>query len=427
MFDERDFSVFDNEESKQYFKEILSLYYSQNYRAAIVMLYSFVVYDLFAKLKTMAEEGNKNAEQEIKSIENMMQDDEKYSKVEKKVLNYFNLNYSLYFNNYEDDIDYLTKCRNKCAHLKINEDQLFEPTDYQTRMLICSMYDHVLSIKAPFIMDLFRLVEDKVEEFSETPSYLQDSSKDELQNRIVNTYLTRMTSDSIERSLKSFLKLLFITDKPETKKNRFGLYVFTRAIIFYIIDSSRVSIFDTNTIEKIFKEIEVDRLKKDNGLLRILKSLIDEFSIVFDKIRLNDKVYEYLENEIETNPAFLDLYYKFYPTRKNSLFEYFLSHEKLQSPEEVSEIYEKLKNENNFDINIYTKTMMEKIPEFDGYRPADICMGFVKKHVGELSESIEELERIYLSKEQCTSRNKDPQDRAFFKEVKTSVKKSTTN
>ena len=95
--------------------------------------------------------------------------------------------------------------------------------------------------------------------------------------------------------------------------------------------------------------------------------------------------------------------------------------------EKTYEIYEKLKNENNFDINIYTKTMMEKIPEFDGYRPADICMGFVKKHVGELSESIEELERIYLSKEQCTSRNKDPQDKAFFKEAIKKVKKSTTN
>lgn len=427
MFDERDLSVFDNEESKQYFKEILSLYYSQNYRAAIVMLYSFVVYDLFAKLKTMAEEGNKNAEEEIKYIKNMMEDDEKYSKVEKEVLNYFNTNYNLHFNNYEDDIAYLNKCRNKCAHLKINEDQLFEPTDYQTRMLICSMYDHVLSVKAPFIMDLFSLVKDEVEEFSETLPFLQDSAKDELQNRVVNKYLNRMTPDSLERSLKTFLKLLFITDDLEAKKNRFGLYVFTRAIIFYIIDSSRTSIFDKESIEELFKKIQVDRLKKDNELLKILKSLIDEFSIVFDKIRLNDKVHEYLENELETNPAFLDLYYKFHPTRKNTLFEYFLSHEKLQSPGEISEIYEILKNENSFDINIYTKTMMEQIPEFDGYRPTDICMGFVKKHVEELSESIEELERIYLSKEQCTSRNKDPQDRAFFKEVKMSVKKSTTN
>ena len=244
---------------------------------------------------------------------------------------------------------------------------------------------------------------------------------------MVNKYLNRMTSDSLERSLKTFLKLLFITDDLEAKKNRFGLYVFTRAIIFYIIDSSRTSIFDKESIEELFKKIQVDRLKKDNELLKILKSLIDEFSIVFDKIRLNDKVHEYLENELETNPAFLDLYYKFHPTRKNTLFEYFLSHEKLQSPGEISEIYEILKNENSFDINIYTKTMMEQIPEFDGYRPTDICMGFVKKHVEELSESIEELERIYLSKEQCTSRNKDPQDRAFFKEVKTSVKKSTTN
>lgn len=427
MFDERDLSVFDNEESKQYFKEVLNLYYSQNYRAAIVMLYSFVVYDLFAKLKTMAEEGNKNAKEKIESIENMMEDDEKYSKVEKEVLNYFNTNYNLYFNNYEDDIAYLNKCRNKCAHLKINENQLFEPTDYQTKMLICSMYDHVLSVKAPFIMDLFSLVEDEVEEFSETPSYFRDSYKDDFHNRVINKYLIRMTPDSLERSLKSFLKMLFITDDPEAKRNRFGLYVFTRAIIFYIIDSNRTFIFDKDTIEELFKKIQIEHLRRDNELLKNLKSLIDEFPIVFEKIRLNDKVYRYLEDKINTNPDFLDLYYKFYPTRKNSLFEYFLDNEEIQSPKEIFEIYEKLKDENNFDIQIYTKIMMEKIPDIDGYRPSDICMGFIKEHEEELSESIEELEGIYLSKEQCTSRNNDPQDRAFFKEAIKKAKKSTTN
>ena len=51
LFDEKDFRVFDNADSRNYFKEILQSYYSQNYRATIVLLYSFVIYDLFINFK----------------------------------------------------------------------------------------------------------------------------------------------------------------------------------------------------------------------------------------------------------------------------------------------------------------------------------------------------------------------------------------
>lgn len=53
LFDEKELNVFDNNESRTYFKEILQSYYSQNYRATIVLLYSFVIYDLFIKLQTI--------------------------------------------------------------------------------------------------------------------------------------------------------------------------------------------------------------------------------------------------------------------------------------------------------------------------------------------------------------------------------------
>ena len=45
LFDERDLKVFDNPDSRQYFEEILQCYYSKNYRATIVLLYSFVIYE----------------------------------------------------------------------------------------------------------------------------------------------------------------------------------------------------------------------------------------------------------------------------------------------------------------------------------------------------------------------------------------------
>lgn len=60
-FDDKDLSIFENDESKVYFKEIVQLYYSQNYRLSIMMLYSFVIYDLYMKLQTMANEGDDKA------------------------------------------------------------------------------------------------------------------------------------------------------------------------------------------------------------------------------------------------------------------------------------------------------------------------------------------------------------------------------
>lgn len=61
IFDEMDMRVFDNVDSRAYFEEILQSYYCKNYRASVVLLYSFVIYDLFIKLQSMAAEGDRKA------------------------------------------------------------------------------------------------------------------------------------------------------------------------------------------------------------------------------------------------------------------------------------------------------------------------------------------------------------------------------
>ena len=68
LFDEIDLIALENEDARDYFKEVLQSYYGQNYRAALVTLYSFVIYDLFIKLQTMANEGDKKAEAKVKEI-----------------------------------------------------------------------------------------------------------------------------------------------------------------------------------------------------------------------------------------------------------------------------------------------------------------------------------------------------------------------
>lgn len=107
LFDDKDLSIFENNESKVYLKKIVQLYYSQNYRSSIVMLYSLVIYDLYTKLQTMANEGDDKATRKLAEINSMISDDAKYSKVENSVIQFFLDNCELYFKRFVEDIEYL--------------------------------------------------------------------------------------------------------------------------------------------------------------------------------------------------------------------------------------------------------------------------------------------------------------------------------
>lgn len=91
--------------------------------------------------------------------------------------------------------------------MKVNDNTLYVPEDYQARMLICSMYDNILSVKAPFIMDLFSIVEEVVEIYSQRIDDISQNGLDErIKNEITKNYLERMTYDSLKMSYKTFLK-----------------------------------------------------------------------------------------------------------------------------------------------------------------------------------------------------------------------------
>lgn len=162
-----------------------------------------MIYDLYNKLQTMDSEGDSKATKNLSEINKMIQDDEKYSKVENEIIQFFKDNRALYFDRFAEDVDYLKNCRNKCTHLKVNDNSLFVPSDYHAGMLICSMYDNILSVKAPFIMDLFSFVENDVEAYSQTISFIPDNSIDEsIITNIKNKYLERLTYDSLKSRTK---------------------------------------------------------------------------------------------------------------------------------------------------------------------------------------------------------------------------------
>jgi hypothetical protein len=406
LFDERDLRVFDNADSRAYFEEILQSYYSKNYRASIVLLYSFIIYDLYNKLQTMASEGDSKAKNKMSEINHMIQDDEKYSKVENEIIQFFKNNCALYFDKFTEDIDYLKNCRNKCAHLKVNDNSLFVPSDYHARMLICSMYDNILSVKAPFIMDLFSFVENDVEDYSQTISYIPDDSIDEsIITNIKNKYLERMTYDSLKKSYKTFIRLLLVSKDEHCEENATGLYMFAYAITDYFIRKGYSNIFNDDDVLNVFSRIQTDKLKASNLKKNALVGLITKFPAVMDMLRSFEELFSYISECVLLKPQGLCYYRSFYPREKQTIYEYFKEHDNLHIPKSIRTLYDTLKEDNDFSLVEFTELMANSIPSYSGFYDADYFMEFLIEHIESFElEQIKNIRNIYQSNSQCTSR-----------------------
>lgn len=182
----------EDEYSRCYFNDILQSYYSKNYRGAVVLLYSFVVFDLFKKLQNMEYDEIKSAKSKIKEIRQMIQNDEPYSRVEHTVIDYFKNECNGYFKRFEKDIDYLTELRHRCAHLNFDDDVLFTPKDYQVSMLINSMYDNIFSVRSPIFIDIFTIAQPEIEKATKKVGWVSwpFSLDEKIKNEISKKFIT---------------------------------------------------------------------------------------------------------------------------------------------------------------------------------------------------------------------------------------------
>lgn len=412
LFDEKDLSVFDNSDSRSYFREILQSYYSQNYRATIVLLYSFVIYDLFIKLQAMANEGDKKAAQKLREVNGMIADDEKYSKVENEIIQFFKDNCPLYFDRFIEDVDYLKNCRNKCAHLKVNDNTLYVPSDYHARMLICSMYDHILSVKAPFIMDLFSIAQPDVENYAKIISHISDNDFDEsIKINIENKYLKRMTYDSLKKSYRTFIRLLFVSEDEKCIENAYGLYAFAYVMTGYMIKQGYTAIFTESTVQDILLKITVDSLKDSSSRRNALIKIIIDYSVVMDVIRENKDVFAYLSNLVLTKPQYLDYYRIFYPRDKKSVYKFFKDNTDVQKARHSNILYNTVKDSDDFQLDEFALIMVNAIPHYNGFDAADGFMDFFLEHLSDLKiDQINKVMEVYYKNNQCLNRGRHSAD-----------------
>ena len=282
-------------------------------------------------------------------------------------------------------------------------------------MLICSMYDNILSVKAPFIMDLFSFAQADVEHYSSQISYIPNNGLDDAVYTVIkDKYLRRMTYDSIKKSYKTFIRLLFVSDNEDCEKNIYGLYVFTYALTNYITKNGYIQIFDEEDVLSIFSKIKVDLLKESESRRNALIAITVYFPVVMDMFRRNySSVFDYTSNCVLLNPRGLDKYRIFHTRTEKSAYAFFIENDKLKQACYTETLYNALKDCDDFDVSEFMKEMVSHIPSFNGFYDADVFMSSFISHLAELSkESIEEVMKIYKRNNQCTNRGRHASDMA---------------
>lgn len=413
LFNEDDFNKFKNKNEKDIFVNILSDYYIKNYRSAIVSLYALVIYDLYLKLIEMKESGNKKAEIKIQEINDMSNDDEKYSMIEKKIIEFYIENYSDYFKHFRDDIDYLIQLRHKCAHLYLNEDDLFAPNQNQAKMLIESMYENLFIVDAPFIGDLFVLVESEIETYNgKIDYYLSNSEK--LRDKFSKKYFCKMTNSSISKTIGTLFKLLFISKDNNAKSNANGIFIFLDSLLFYCSKNRKFQDIDLKNVRKYIKNIDAENL--DNLDLNYFIQIGNDYSGMLQLYKENLEVYNKIRQMIECQFILVKKYSNYFTN--NELKGIFLeSKVSFLKNSSYFEVYDFYVDNKYFAYLDFFKSAFSRIPTFNGYDIADeVSNVFIKKSSKLSNEEIIEILEIYNKNDQCTGRNKNIEFANFIKE-----------
>ena len=276
------------------------------------------------------------------------------------------------------------------------------------------MYDHILSVKAPFIMDLYSIAQADVEGYAESIPHIPENGLDNsIKKSIVEKYLKRMTYDSFKKSYKTFIRLLLVSDAEECIKNVYGLYAFAFSMTDYAIKKDYNILFKEDTIVDIFSKISVDTLRDCSPREDSLISIITSYPIIMDTVRENEEVFDYISKRVLNEPRNLSQYRTFFPRESKSVYSYFKENTSIHKTLYSETIYETVKECDDFDLSEFVVIMVKAIPTFNGFNDADCFMSFFKDHLEELSkENINEVLRIYDKNSQCTNRRRNAADMA---------------
>lgn len=204
--------------TREYFDEVLSCYYSGNYRSAIVMLYATVICDFIYKLGDLSNTyGDAFAQQILDDIKALQASNPTSAEWERllpeKCKNANRIIEIADYSNFES----LQRLRHLCAHPVISGSQeLYRPNSDIVLGHIINMLDGVLTKPAFHTKDLFNFF---VNDIAHVKSLLV--TQQDMEHYITSKYLDKVNSFDVEfYFFKSLWKFLFELDNQPCKDNR---------------------------------------------------------------------------------------------------------------------------------------------------------------------------------------------------------------
>ena len=267
--------------TKSYFDEVLSCYYSGNYRSAVVMLYATAICDLIYKLNDLVATYNDTGAQQILTDVTNMQTSNLTSPAWELALP----NLCWKNNKIIDGVDYsnfeaLQKLRNLCAHPVLTGNQeLYQPNKESVLGHIMNMLTGFLTKPAFIKKDMFMMM---LNDISVNKPYLIQEK--DLENYLNVKYLNKVNNIEAEYFFfKSLWKFVFQLDDQPCKENREINYR-TLIYLFSRHSDSFLDLFDKEK-EYFGKHIFIGKSNR-------IKLLIQTFNIY-------PKLFEKLGNDIK--------------------------------------------------------------------------------------------------------------------------------
>lgn len=294
--------------TRNYLKEVISSYENGNYRAAIVVLYSVVLYDLFEKMQILSDVYNdQEAHKVLLDLKVKEENNSPYSEREKHLL--VETKKRNLLNSVEaDKINHLREMRNWCAHPVYNHEyKLINPTREEVRSYIRISFEAVFQKEAL----LSRKILDDI--LQQTNDFYLKVSTVGLEKYLNDRFYSKMNESAKDIIFDSLWTIVLKLRNEQCNKTRISSYY---ALLYLINDNPKhyynkvkgeIKYSDSPIIEWDISDAEGKYypVSPGNSPLEALIYLVCEHPQFYAV--LNESIKAVLEGTVKKNSRYLTL------------------------------------------------------------------------------------------------------------------------
>lgn len=411
-----DINQIENLEIRSYFSEVISCYENHNYRAAILVLYTVILYDLTYKLEELRDEyEDSNAKQLLEEVHKKINSSGDKSSWENLLLDklYESTDFEIVDDNLWSTIQAVKLKRNLSAHPSFDkEQQIYQPTRELTLGFIKEIYETLLTKSAHFMSRglerVFESFEQKRSHFNIRNFYEDSEDNNYEYNYFYNRFYSRMSMPLKKKFFKNVWALTFEKNNKELENNFLNLFV-----IIKVLEQD----------EQLFKDIIGDKLKSDK-----IKDIID-LDIPINKfilfLNFYPDYYQHLHLDVQEKigKKFKEInHYLYIWYTKENISEYIemiMADDNIKDLDRISSDQIKLFNficKEKGTIEVFNKfslkILKKYVSDWLGFNDADrIMKNFILPYLNDFKEEdYFEYAQIRKSNNQIYGRDRDSED-----------------